>query len=119
MAADDPAAKRAADRAAELRAELARARDLHRDRKLSLDSLVGMEAWAWPEIEQCERAARPRHVPTAVWDLAEAPDVAAAWDGVPVVQRRTIVGSMLVVRLHKRAAPGPAFDPSTVTVRRR
>lgn len=98
LVTSDPAAEKAAERALELRAELARAPDLHRARKLTLDSLVAMESWAVPELEQAEAAARPRHVPRVVFELAEADDPAVVWKARPVPVRRQAVRALHDVR---------------------
>lgn len=120
LAEDDTDAQAAAARVAELRAELARAREMHRSRTLSLDSLAAMEAWALPEIAQLEPLSRPKHVPSIVYDVA-GPGAGRRWKATPVHGRRVIVGALFDVQIHPAAATNQfaPFDPTKITVRRR
>ena len=114
---DDAERQVATARAAELTAELARARDMLKAGRLSLESLSHLESWALPEIEACERRARPAHVPAAVYDVA-GPQAAARWEATPVAARREIVSALLTVTLHKADRSLP-FDATSVVIERR
>lgn len=110
----------ASARAAELTAELARAREMLRAGRLSLESLAHMESWALPEIAECERRARPAWLPAAVTDVAGL-DAAERWKATPVTARREIVRTLFTVKIHKTgpARPGQPFDARSVEVGRR
>lgn len=118
---DDDGAATARARAAELRAELARARTMHRDGRLSLDSLAAMEAWALPEVAACERRARPRALPAVVTELA-GPDAGARWAGTPIGARREVVRVLFDVaigRTTRGANQYTPFDAGSISISRR
>lgn len=74
-------------------------------------------ASAVAELEQAETAARPRHVPGVVFDVA-GPGAAEHWDALPTQQRRTIIRALFVVTIHPTAVRN-RFDPDAITVQRR
>lgn len=117
LTADDPIASEAAENLARLRAKLDEARRLVAEDRLSLTSLVDLEARLLPQIEDAQRRARPRHVPTLVTDVA-GPDAAARWAALSVASRREIVRALMTVRINRtgRRDSYVPFDPSAIEI---
>jgi site-specific DNA recombinase len=117
LAADDPEAMRAGETVARLRAKLEEARRLVADDRLSLASLVDLEARTLPKLEAAERAARPKHVPTVVLD-AIGPDAAERWAALSMAQRREVVRALADVRIMPagRRDGSVPFDPECVSI---
>jgi outer membrane protein TolC len=115
----DAEVDKAAAEVARLRAKLVQARELVDADRLSLESLVDLEARTLPRITDAERRDRPAWIPGAVYEVA-GPDAAARWSALPMTSRRAIVKALAEVHIH-RTAPGnqhTAFDVSSVEIRR-
>lgn len=115
---DDDADRAAANaRAAELTAQLDRARNMLRSGQLSLESLAHLEGWALPEIAQCELRARPPHLPGVLYSVA-GPDAADRWEATPISARREIVRSLFTIAIRKSSPhrAGQPFDPTTIAI---
>lgn len=48
-----------------------------------------------------ERRARPKWIPSAIYDLG-GPDAAARWEATPMSARRVIVKALLTGKIHRR-----------------
>ena len=119
--ADQDAEAAAAEaRIGELRGELDEARQMHRARTLSLASLAHIESWALPEIERLERLARPRHVPSVVFDVA-GPEAAERWAATPIGGKRAILKALVTVTIMPtaRANQHTPFNADAIVVERR
>lgn len=92
------AVQTAAAEVAELRAELVQAREMHRRRKLSLESLAHMESWMLPAIAEAEHRARPAWMPEAVADIA-GPEAAERWAQLEMSVKRAVVKALVTVEI--------------------
>ncbi len=114
----DTGAQEAAAEVARLKARLAQARAMVDADRLSLESLADLESRTLPRITEVERRARPKHLPSAVGEVA-GPSAAARWSALPMTQRRAIVKALLDVRIHRTVRGNQhSFDPSAIEARR-
>ncbi len=85
--------------------------------KLSATMLGRIEAEIMPEIDAIRRRARASSLPSIVYDLAEAEDVAALWDSYSAAQRREVLRSLFTIVVQP-AGRGRwrTIDPTKVTI---
>ena len=115
-APDDVVAARA--EVDELRAQLDEAADRFVAGDLSAAMLARVETRIMERIADAERRTRFAAMPTTGRDLAEADDVAAAWEALTVEQRVELVRALLDVTIlpsaRQRGVKG--FDPDRVRI---
>lgn len=69
-----------------------------------------------PQVQRLEaRVPKPAPDVLDVQALAQAPDVAGAWDALGLAARKKVVGALMSVTLD-RATRGPVFDPTSVRI---
>jgi hypothetical protein len=113
---DDAESEAARDDIARLQAKLAQARRLVDEDRLSLESLVDLEARTLPRIKAAQRAAWPREIPAAVTEVA-GDQAAQRWALATTADRRAIVDVFVEVTILPTARRFQPFDPESVQVR--
>ncbi|MEV0438994.1 recombinase family protein [Streptomyces spectabilis] len=91
-----------------LRSRLAEFHEQAIEGKLSAASLAAVEAGLLPKIQEAEKRTSSLRAPSVVRDLVAATpeEVAAAWSGIALAQRRLIAEALLDVRLKKGSRGG-------------
>lgn len=111
---DDPGARAAATELATLRLRLEDHYEQAAAGRLSAGGLARVEAALLPRIEAAEEQSVPRTVPAVVRDLAAAADLPGRWRALAVEQRRTVIDTLMTVRV--LPAAGRTFDPERVAI---
>lgn len=108
----------ASEEAAKIRAELAEAVALFESGELSVAFLARAEKSLTFRLEDAERRARPKHIPTPVYDVA-GPQAAERWEATDILAKRVIVKALLRVEIHPQGGRGSKFDPTAIRISRR
>ncbi|HEY2203663.1 MAG TPA: recombinase family protein [Pseudonocardia sp.] len=114
--AEDEDVRAAAEEVARLKGQLRAAREKVVSGDLTLDDLTYFRARWEKQLQEAERRAKPKTLPTAVFDVA-GPDAAERWARQPIGTKRTVLDSLMVVTI--RPAPkgtGRRFDPDLIEV---
>lgn len=98
-----------------LRAELADLRAAKKAGRLSLPSFLDFEPDLLSKISAAEGRATPATVPPVLTDLA-GPHARARWNALTIPQRREVIRTLCVVRIHRSHQGARTFDPATVTI---
>ncbi|MFJ9029751.1 recombinase family protein [Streptomyces sp. NPDC102274] len=99
--------------------ELAGEFDEEGNPQLTAASLASLERGLTPKIKKAEEKVRSLSptLPPAVATLIGAPDVQAVWDDLVLEQKRTVIRSIVTVRLHKAHAKGiKRIEPGRITL---
>lgn len=88
------------------------------DGGLSAETMTRMEQNLLPRIAAARERATPAWVPREVRELSGTSDVAARWEALPLVSKRTVLATMLRLVLHKDTRPrgSRGFDLSRVQI---
>jgi hypothetical protein len=113
---DDAEVTAARDELIRLRAKLARARQLVDEDRLSLESLVDLEARSLPRIHAAQRAAQPRDIPAVVCEVA-GEQAAQRWAEISVADQRTLLDLLIEVTILPTSRRFQPFDPDSVRIR--
>lgn len=73
---------------------------------LSVASLAALETSLMPQIEEAKKASETLNVPPALRGLIGRPDVDARWQQMSIAQRRTVLRSVVNIRLMKARVSG-------------
>jgi site-specific DNA recombinase len=114
---DDSEQKTSADEVLRLRGKLKAAKAAWDADRLSLEAYMEMEALTLPKVKAAEERAKPRHVPSVVYDTA-GPDARAKWKALSIVEKRAIVEALIVVTLMPMEGQWD-WSPNSVVVKRR
>lgn len=110
----------AQEEAARLRAQLVELREKVDSGALGLDDLAYFKAKWEPKLAEVEERARPKHIPTVVFDVAGA-EAQARWEATPIHGKRAIVKALVDVKIMS-VPPGnryTPFNPDAIVVTRR
>lgn len=117
----DAETKAAAAEVARLRAQLQDLRDKVDAGALSLDDYAHFRARWEPQLAAAEERARPKWLPTVVYDIA-GPGAAERWKATPITGRRAIVKALVDVRIMpigQKSNDRTPFDATRIVVRRK
>lgn len=96
-------------------AELSQARELARDRRLSVVSLAGLEASLLPAIESAREELGRLSTPHALLGLI-GPNARAVWEDMTPPEQRNAIRSAMTITLHKASAYGiRRIEPGRIT----
>lgn len=85
--------------------------------KLSIASLASIEARLMPQLDEAQAAAEVTSAPPVLRRLLRAEDVEKVWEGLTVPQRRTVLRTIVTVRLFKARARGVRkIEPGRITL---
>ncbi len=102
---------------ARITAKLADIRAKVNQELLTLDDLVYFRAEWEPKLKAAEERARPKHIPTVVFEVA-GPEAEQRWKATSVQNKRVIIKALMNVRIMPTGRTGK-FDPESVVIERR
>lgn len=102
----------------EINKELKAALALAESGDLSVTSFALIEKGLLARKEAAEQKARPKHLPTVIFDVA-GPQAQQRWMATGVQAKRTIINALFTVKIEKQEGRGNRFDPKAVKITRR
>ncbi|WP_299052138.1 recombinase family protein [uncultured Nocardioides sp.] len=114
LAPRDLAHLEAAAEARALEQRLDTAADDYADGKITARQLERITARLRPQVDDALARARTVDDTPLLTGLVGAPDVAAAWEALPLTRRRAVVDLLLTVRIGRAQQGARVFDPATV-----
>jgi len=112
---EDKDTKAAADEVARLKRQLREAREKVTSGQLNLDDFSYFRSVWEPQLALAEERARPRWLPSAVFDVA-GPDAAQRWKMQTPAAQRSILSALFVVTILPAVRRGAPFDPELIQV---
>lgn len=112
----DGRADRAADDARGIRARLDSAADDYADGKIDARQMERISARLRPQLEAAQARLKIINDRPLLAGVVGAPDVAAAWQALPLTRRRAIVDLLMSVTVHKTRSGSREFIPESVRI---
>lgn len=107
--------KAAAEEVLQLKGQLREAREKVDAGELTLDDLAFFRKRWEKRLEDAERRARPRWLPSAIYDVA-GPDAADKWAQQPIAGKRTILNALIEVAILPAGRAANRFNPDLIEV---